>query len=270
MAAFLDLCRFVASAGGTTDWTYSSAVSPYLSPTAAGATNSRTYKVRAESADLTQWEVSEGVYSSSGAGSFARTTVFYNSAGTGTLQSGAGTKINFSAAPQVWVVASKRDLLSIEEANSFSAAQKAQALQNLGLDATPVTFATPANPSGTTSATGVMMGLGASSTITPSFSGRVEISFDFSFTAASIISGVAQIRYGTGAAPANAAALQGTALGAQRAGVIAVASGQTPASSRAVVTGLTKGTAYWFDLSLSTGSGSTVSITAINCVIREI
>ena len=71
MAAFLDLCRFVASAGGTTDWTYSSTVSPYISPTAAGAVNSRVYKVRAESADLTQWEVSEGAYSSAGAGSFA-------------------------------------------------------------------------------------------------------------------------------------------------------------------------------------------------------
>jgi hypothetical protein len=96
MAAFLDLCRFVASAGGTTDWTYSSTVSPYISPANAGAVNGRTYKVRAESADLTQWEVSEGSYSSAGAGSFARTTVLYNSAGTGTLQSGAGSKINFT------------------------------------------------------------------------------------------------------------------------------------------------------------------------------
>ena len=131
MAAFLDLARFTATAGGTTDWTYSSTVSPYISPTEAGAVNTRVYKVRAESADLTQWEVSEGAYSSAGAGSFARTTVLYNSAGTGTLQSGAGTKINFSTAPQVWVVASKRDLISIEEANSFTAAQKNQARTNI-------------------------------------------------------------------------------------------------------------------------------------------
>lgn len=131
MAAFLDLCRFVASAGGTADWTYSSAVSPYLSPANAGAINGRVYKVRAESTDLTQWEVSEGAYSSAAAGSFARTTVLYNSAGTGTLQAGAGLKINFTVAPQVWVVASKRDLLSIEEANSFTAAQKAQARANI-------------------------------------------------------------------------------------------------------------------------------------------
>lgn len=142
MAAFLDLCRFVASAGGTTDWTYSSTVSPYISPTAAGAVNSRVYKVRAESADLTQWEVSEGAYNSAGAGSFARTTVLYNSAGTGTLQSGAGTKINFTLAPQVWVVASKRDLLSIEEANSFTTAQKSQAKANLKISGPTVTVLT--------------------------------------------------------------------------------------------------------------------------------
>lgn len=148
MAAFLDLCRFVASAGGTTDWTYSSTVSPYISPTDAGAVNGRVYKVRAESVDLTQWEVSEGAYTSAGAGSFARTTVLYNSAGTGTLQSGAGSKISFTAAPQVWVVASKRDLISIEEANSFTAGQKTQARSNIGAQAD--LGCTPANKAGDT------------------------------------------------------------------------------------------------------------------------
>lgn len=140
MAAFLDLCRFIASSGGTADWTYASTVSPYISPTDAGAANGRTYKVRAESADLTQWEVSEGAYSTAGAGSFARTTILYNSSGTGTLQSGAGAKINFSAAPQVWVVASKRDLISVEEANSFTTVQKTQAKANIGIS-TPMSVA---------------------------------------------------------------------------------------------------------------------------------
>lgn len=156
MAAFLDLCRFIASAGGTADWTYSSTVSPYISPTDAGAVNGRVYKVRAESADLTQWEVSEGAYSSAGAGSFARTAVLYNSAGTGTLQGGAGTKINFTLAPQVWVVASKRDLLSVEEANSFTTAQKIQARANLKINGPTVqvltsgTGATYTTPTGCT------------------------------------------------------------------------------------------------------------------------
>lgn len=103
MSALLDVCRFVPTAGGTTDWTYSSAVTGYQSPTAAGAVNGLTYSYRAESADLTQWEVGTGVYNSTGAGSFARTAVLFNSSGT-------TSKISFAAAPQVAIVALAEDL----------------------------------------------------------------------------------------------------------------------------------------------------------------
>ena len=132
MAAFLDCCRFNPTAGGTTDWTYSSAVTGYQSPASANVSAGRTYKFRAESADLSQWELAEGVYNS-GTGAFVRTTVLYNSSGTGTLQSGAGTKISFSAVPQVAVVALKEDLISVEEANSFTTTQQGQARSNIGV-----------------------------------------------------------------------------------------------------------------------------------------
>ncbi|OAF05463.1 hypothetical protein AYJ54_00730 [Bradyrhizobium centrolobii] len=125
MAAFLDVCRFTPTAGGTTDWTYSSAVTGYQSPAVAGVVNGRLYKYRAESSDLTQWEVGEGAYNTS-TGVLARTTVLFNSLGT-------TAKISFSAAPQVAVVALKEDMLSIEEANSFTNAQKLQALANVGI-----------------------------------------------------------------------------------------------------------------------------------------
>ncbi|MHC2867984.1 hypothetical protein ACVIYH_009117 [Bradyrhizobium diazoefficiens] len=127
MAAFLDVCRFNPTAGSTTDWTYSSAVTGYQSPTAAGVVNGRLYKYRAESADLSQWEVGEGAYNT-GTGVLARTTVLFNSSGT-------TSKINFSAAPQVAVVALKEDLISIEEANSFSTTQKTQARNNISVSA---------------------------------------------------------------------------------------------------------------------------------------
>lgn len=132
MAAWLNVCRFIPTAGGTADWTYSSAVVGYQGPALSGAVNGRVYKFRAESADLSQWELAEGAYNS-GTGVFARTTVLYNSSGTGTAtgQSGAGTKINFSTVPQVAIVALKEDLLSIEEANSFSSTQKDQARVNI-------------------------------------------------------------------------------------------------------------------------------------------
>ena len=135
MAAFLDVCRFTPTAGGITDWTYSVAVPGYQSPALANAVNGRVYKFRAESADLSQWELAEGAYNSS-TGVFARTTVLFNSSGTGTAagQSGAGTKISFSTVPQIAVVALKEDLISIEEANAFTAAQQAQIRTNIGLD----------------------------------------------------------------------------------------------------------------------------------------
>lgn len=125
MAAFLDVCRFNPTLGGTTDWTVSSAVTGYLTPASAGAVNGTVYRYRAESADLTQWEVGFGAYTVSGT-VLARTTVLFNSLGT-------TAKISFSAAPQVAIVALKEDLISIEEANAFTSTQKDQAGKNLGL-----------------------------------------------------------------------------------------------------------------------------------------
>ena len=83
MAAFLDACRFNPTAGGTTDWTYSSAVNGYQSPAAANVVNGRVYKYRAESADLSQWELGEGTYNTA-TGVLTRTTVLFNSAETNT------------------------------------------------------------------------------------------------------------------------------------------------------------------------------------------
>jgi hypothetical protein len=123
MAAFLDICRFLPTAGGTTDWTYAAVVQGYQSPAAAGAINGGRYKYRAESADLTQWEVGEGTYNAS-TGSLSRTIILFNSAGT-------TAKIAFSAAPQVAIVALKEDLISAEEANSFTDAQQTQARRNI-------------------------------------------------------------------------------------------------------------------------------------------
>jgi hypothetical protein len=131
MAAFLDTVMFTPTLGGTTDWVVSAAVQGYQTPALGNAVNGRVYKYRAESADLSQWEEGEGAYTV-GTTTLARTTVLYNSAGTGTLQSGAGTKISFSTVPNVAVVQSKHDTISIEEPNSFSAAQALQACKNIG------------------------------------------------------------------------------------------------------------------------------------------
>ena len=132
MAAFLDLCRFIPTLGGTTDFVYSAAVGGCQGPAAAGAQNGIKYKLYAVSNDLTQWELFEGTYNSS-TGTFPRTIVLANSNGTGVSvgQTGAGTKIAFSTVPQVSVVGVAEDLISLEVPNGFSAAQQAQARGNV-------------------------------------------------------------------------------------------------------------------------------------------
>lgn len=121
MAAFADLVRFVPTAGGTAAWTFASAVGGCQSPTAANVQNGIPYKLYAVSSDLTQWEVCASIYNSA-TGTFPRTTVLYNSAGTGTAagQSGAGTPINFATVPQVSVVALAEDLPSLTAPNAFT------------------------------------------------------------------------------------------------------------------------------------------------------
>lgn len=116
-SSFVDVCRFNPAAGSTTDWTYSSAVTGYQSPTAAGAVNGAIYSYRAESNDLSQWEVGFGAYNS-GTGVFARTTVLFNS-------SGGTSKINFSTVPQVAIVALAEDLASLVGTNNFTNATDA-------------------------------------------------------------------------------------------------------------------------------------------------
>jgi len=99
----LPVVKFNPTAGGTTDWTYSSAITGYQSPALAGAIDGQFQRYRAESLDLTQWENGYGLVSGGGT-VIARTIITENSSGTGTRQGGAGTKINFSATPIVGIV----------------------------------------------------------------------------------------------------------------------------------------------------------------------
>lgn len=133
MAAWLDGVKFNPTLGGTTDFVVSTAAAGCNTPAQANAVDGRVYKWRAESADLSQWEDFEGAYTVSST-TAARTTVLYNSSQTGTKtpgQSGAGTKINFTTVPMVSCIGIKEDLISIEEANSFTTAQTAQARGNI-------------------------------------------------------------------------------------------------------------------------------------------
>lgn len=137
-----------------------------------------------------------------------------------------------------------------------------------------VTTSNGNNPTGTNSTTGVMAGL--AKTFTPQASGRILI----------IISGQAtnntgdngfkyDLRYGTGNAPANAAALTGTQVGSTISGSSVASSTTTaipimPFIHQGVVTGLTPGTTYWIDLGIYAVTGGTATFSSVNVTIIEL
>ena len=112
----------------------------------------------------------------------------------------------------------------------------------------------PANPTAPASTAAYAM-QGLAGAITPTKSGKVLLIISGYFTSSVTTAGdgiLAQLSYGTGAAPANAAAVTGTQVGAvleyMNPATVVAADVASPFSIQAVVTGLTLGTPYWLDL----------------------
>ncbi len=147
---------------------------------------------------------------------------------------------------------------------------------NLALDYVtgPATYqASPGDPTGTTNTTGLMMGLAG--TITPAFSGRIFVSITGtlqSTTTTAARGAKTQIRYGTSTAPANGAALTGTAVGSVETYNAwgTTANQKAPFACTAVITGLTLATAYWLDLMVATITGDTASVKDLSISAFEI
>lgn len=128
----------------------------------------------------------------------------------------------------------------------------------------------PANPTGTTSATAVQMGLAGS--ITPAVSGKVQFTISGDVWNDTTGSGAAlHIRYGTGSAPANGAAFTGTACSASpRMNVAPAGNSKFPFSVQCIATGLTVGTAYWIDLGLAAITSGTAAVGDISISAAEL
>jgi hypothetical protein len=154
MARFANSVLFTPTLGGTTDWTVSAAVQGYMTPAQASAADG-VYKYRAESADLSQWEVGEGTYTGAGP-TLTRTTILQNSSGT-------TSKISFSTVPNVGIVALKQDLIAIDEANVFSAAQRLQARLNISAVLKGQIFGLTLSAAGGTGTAGIAAGEAADS-----------------------------------------------------------------------------------------------------------
>lgn len=132
----------------------------------------------------------------------------------------------------------------------------------------------PSDPTGITSTSGAMAGLGSTVSFTPVASGDVLIVFGFTINNPNNTSNsnAGSLRYGTGTAPANGAALTGTQV-AKQTFEAPTGGGQlsafSPMTLTALVTGLTPGTTYWADLGL-TPSGGTLDIFSVTAAVVEL
>lgn len=133
---------------------------------------------------------------------------------------------------------------------------------------------TPANQTAISSATYLMNGLGAIASIpcrlTPGSTGRVLviITGDMVENATAQTASV-QLSYGTGVAPANAAALAGTQVGSEITWVSLTGQLTQTFAIHTIITGLVVGTDHWFDLNMKSSVG-TIQATSMNFTAIEI
>lgn len=113
----------------------------------------------------------------------------------------------------------------------------------------------------TASTTLVMAGLGSSFTFTPQFSTRIAVIIFGTMSNNTANDGArATIAYGTGTAPVNGAAATGTAPNFTSQITSVNANQVSPFTQVLTITGLTLGTAYWFDLQFAAITGGSASI----------
>jgi hypothetical protein len=128
----------------------------------------------------------------------------------------------------------------------------------------------PFNPSGATSTTLVMMGTGSTCTITPLYSSRIFVQYTgVIFNATAGQSTRVQSYFGTGTAPANAAAVTGTSIGSLLSVTSTAVNASYSYTAGGIVTGLTPGTAYWLDVALDV-TGGTGTTNQVFCSAFEI
>lgn len=127
-------------------------------------------------------------------------------------------------------------------------------------------------PTGTTSTTGVMMGMGSTIKITPARSTRVMIMIQGTVnTSTTSTTSTMGIFFGTGTAPINGAASAGTQVAGNLVTVLGTIAADPPFHISGIITGLTLSTAIWVDLKLAqTSGGGTANLTNVSWFIYEI
>lgn len=125
-----------------------------------------------------------------------------------------------------------------------------------------------ANPTGSGGAN-LMMGLGTTCKLTPVYSSRILLTFFGSVSNSGIFGNLVQVRFGTGTAPVNGAAATGTQVGNTNATSSTAVNDLVGVANGGIITGLTPGTAYWFDLAVQPNGGGTSSFINGSCSAME-
>ncbi|TXH19350.1 MAG: hypothetical protein E6R03_00660 [Hyphomicrobiaceae bacterium] len=137
MASIVNNCIFTPTAGGTGTWTFSAAVTGYNSPAQAGVTDAKIYRYRAQSADLSQWEIGTTTAGSS-ATTFTRSV---------TKSSNSNSAVNFTTAPRVSLTFFASEFLLFDDAMSLNTTQQAQARANINAAQAPSITSVTSNTS---------------------------------------------------------------------------------------------------------------------------
>ncbi|MET4804597.1 hypothetical protein [Bradyrhizobium sp. LB11.1] len=152
---------------------------------------------------------------------------------------------------------------STATAIAFYPATQAAQRNAIGLNGTFVQVS-GLGPTGTSSSAGAHMGVGAACQLVAPTTGRIEFEFYGQMTSTNIASGTVQMRYGavpSVSPPSNGATtLVGTSVGSPAVGTVGGAGYNVPFKNGAIISGLTQGTTYWFDLVVSTGSGLVITL----------
>lgn len=166
------------------------------------------------------------------------------------------------------------DKILIEDSAAANV-KKYMQMSNILKKATPINI-TPANPVAITSSspTFKMFGLGSTFAITPLVTGNVIVSLNF-FPSGAGTSGKNSFKlvYGTGTAPSNGANSTGTQIGLTKSGgaVSSITATDAEICWVATVSGLTVGTAYWFDVQgAKFATNTNVSMSSIEACLAEV
>lgn len=122
MASLVNNAVFTAASGGAGAFSVSAALTGYQTPAAALVTDGKVYSYRAQSSDLTQWEIGTTVASVT-ATIFTRVVVASSAGGT--------TTVNFTNPPTVAIVPMAADILQFDDAMALTASQQTMGRSNI-------------------------------------------------------------------------------------------------------------------------------------------